>query len=103
MAMPASAEMRAVDIPLKAVCWDSLKEALDFHADNLGEYPIIKLFAGETGGGILLVNPNKTDWTFLAFKYDKVNKRTIVCAFFEGTSWGIVNVPQLETEREIEL
>ena len=46
MAMPASAEMRAVDIPLKAVCWDSLKEALDFHADNLGEHPIIKLFAG---------------------------------------------------------
>ena len=102
MSMPVSAEMRVVDIPLKVVCWDSLTEALDYHAGKFGEYPIVKLYSGDDGG-ILLVKPDKTKWTFLAFKHDKPNNRTIVCAFFEGSSWDIVKVPLLEPQEKIEL
>lgn len=94
----SSAEMRVVEVPTKVVCWDSLTEALDYHAGKFGEYPIVKLYSGEDGGGILLVKPDKTKWTFLAFKQDKPNNRTIVCAFFEGSAWGVVNVPQNKIE-----
>ena len=103
MAMPASAEMRVVDVPIKVVCWDSLTEALDYHAGKFGEYPIVKLYSGEDGGGILLVKPDKTKWTFLAFKKDKPNNRTIVWAFFEGSAWDIVNIPLPEPQDKIEL
>ena len=96
--LPVSAEMRVVEVPTKVVCWDSLTEALDYHAGKFGEYPIVKLYSGEDGGGILLVKPDKTKWTFLAFKQDKPNNRTIVCAFFEGSAWGVVNVPQEKIE-----
>ena len=96
--LPVSAEMRVVEVPTKVVCWDSLTEALDYHAAKFGEYPIVKLYSGEDGGGILLVKPDKTKWTFLAFKQDKPNNRTIVCAFFEGSAWGVVNVPQNKIE-----
>ena len=96
----ASAEMKVVDVPVKVVCWDSLTEALDYHAGKFGELPIVKLYAGD-GGGILLVKPDKTKWTFLAFKLDKPNNRTIVCAFFEGSTWDVINVP--ETRDKIEL
>ena len=102
IAMPVSAEMKVVDVPVKVVCWDSLTEALDYHAVKFGEYPIVKLYAGD-GGGILLVKPDKTKWTFLAFKKDKPNNRTIVCAFFEGSAWGIVNIPLPEPQDKIEL
>ena len=100
-AVTASAEMRVVEVPLKIVCWDSITEALDYHAGKFGEFPIVKLYAGADGGGILLVKPDKTKWTFLAFKQDKPNNRTIVCAFFEGSSWDVVNVP--EPKGKIEL
>ena len=102
IAMPASAEMRIVEVPLKIVCWDSLTEALDYHAIKFGEYPIVKLYSGDDGG-ILLVKPDKTKWTFLAFKQDKTNNRTIVCAFFEGSGWDIVKVPLIEPKDKIEL
>ena len=101
MAMPASAEMRGVDVPIKVVCWDSLTEALDYHAGKFGEYPIVKLYSGEDGGGILLVKPDKTKWTFLAFKKDRPNNRTIVCAFFEGSAWDVIIVPQPQEKIEL--
>ena len=103
MSMPLSAEMKAIDVSVKVVCWDSLTEALDFHAGKFGEFPIVKLYAGSDGGGILLVKPDKTKWTFLAFKQDKPNNRTIVCAFFEGSAWDIVNIPAVDPEKDIEL
>ena len=98
---PASAEMKVVDVPVKVVCWDSLTEALDYHAGKFGEYPIVKLYSGEGGGGILLVKPDKTKWTFLAFKKDKPNNRTIVCAFFEGSAWDVINVPEPQDKIEL--
>ena len=98
MAAPVSAEMRVVDVPAKVVCWDSLTEALDFHAGRFGEYPIIKLYSSNNGGGILLVKPDKTRWTFLSFKLDRENSRIIVCAFFEGSAWNVVNMPQEKIE-----
>ena len=100
-AVTASAEMKVVDVPVQVICWDSLTEALDYHAGKFGELPIVKLYSGEDGGGILLVKPDKTKWTFLAFKKDKPNNRTIVCAFFEGSAWDVINVP--ETQDKIEL
>ena len=103
ISMPVSSEMRVVEVPLKIVCWDSITEALDFHAGKFGEFPIVKLYSGEDGGGILLVKPDKTKWTFLAFKQDKPNNRTIVCAFFEGSGWDIVKVPLIEPKDKIEL
>ena len=99
--VPVSAEMKVVDIPVKAICWDSLTEALDYHAGKFGEYPIVKLYSGEDGGGILLVKPDKTKWTFLAFKKDRPNNRTIVCAFFEGSGWNVVKVPEPQDKIEL--
>jgi len=101
--MPVSAEMRKVEIPVKVVCWDSLEEALEYHAKTLGEFPIIKLYTDEMGGGALLVKPDGTQWTFLAFRHDPENNRIISCAFFEGKSWKIIKVPLLEPERDIEI
>jgi len=92
------AEMKVVDVPVKVVCWDSLTEALDYHAGKFGELPLIKLYSSDDGGGILVVRPDKTRWTLLAFKLDKPNNRTIVCAFFEGSAWDTVNVPQEKIE-----
>ena len=103
ISMPLSAEMRKLEIPVKVVCWDSLEEALDFHAKTLGEFPIIKLYTDEMGGGALLVKPDGTQWTFLAFRHDPENNRTISCAFFEGKSWEIIKVPLLDMERDIEI
>ena len=101
MPLFASAEMKVVDVPVKVVCWDSLTEALDYHAGKFGELPIVKLYSGEGGGGILLVKPDKTKWTFLAFKLDKPNNRTIVCAFFEGSAWDVINVPEPQDKIEL--
>jgi len=97
-AVTASAEMKVVDVPVKAVCWNSLTEALDYHAGKFGELPLIKLYSSDDGGGILVVKPDKTRWTFLAFKLDKPNNRTIVCAFFKGSAWDTVNMPQKKIE-----
>jgi len=101
ISLPVSAEMRVVEVPTKVVCWDSLTEALDYHAGKFVEYPIVKLYSGEDGGGILLVKPDKTKWTFLAFNQDKPNNRTIVCAFFEGSAWDVISVPEQKDKIEL--
>ena len=105
--VPASAEMKAIEIPLKAVCWDSIKEAIDFHKETLGEYPLVKKYTNHhtigEGGGILMVKPDRTSWTFLAFRKNKETHRTVVCAFFEGQKWEIVITPPTEPSNKIEL
>ncbi len=93
-AMPASAQMRVLEIPVTAICWDSLEEVIDHHKKTLSEYPIIKLYSDHENGGALLVNPDNTNWTFVAFKTHPVTKKTVACAFFIGTAWSIVKPPE---------
>jgi len=38
--LAASARMFPTEFPIKAVCWNDMKEAIDYHQDILGEYPI---------------------------------------------------------------
>ena len=38
----ASSRMFPTEFPIKAVCWDSIEEAIEYHQDILGEYPIGK-------------------------------------------------------------
>ena len=45
LSMPASAQMRVLEIPVTAICWDSLEEVIDHHKKTLSEYPIIKLYS----------------------------------------------------------
>jgi len=98
--MPVSAEMRKVEIPVKAICWDSLDEAIEHHKETLGEYPIVKLYSGDQNGGALLVKPDYTRWTFIAFKTHQVTKQTIACAFFVGTAWRITLPPVKDADND---
>ena len=36
----ASAKMFPTEFPVKAVCWDNVEEAIEYHQEILGEYPI---------------------------------------------------------------
>jgi len=40
--LAASARMFPTEFPVKAVCWDSAKEAVQYHQELLGEYPVEK-------------------------------------------------------------
>ncbi len=55
LSMPASSNMRALEIPVNSVCWDSVKEALEYHA-TIRELPIVNMKSGDLSGAILLVN-----------------------------------------------
>ncbi len=75
LSMPASSNMRALEIPVNSVCWDSVKEALEYHA-TIRELPIVNMKSGDLSGAILLVNPDNTKWTFLAYKTNPVTNQT---------------------------
>ena len=40
--LSGSARMFPTEFPIKAVCWDNIEEAIKYHEDFLGEYPIGK-------------------------------------------------------------
>ena len=49
--LAASAKMFPSEFPIKAVCWggeNSVEEAITYHQDVLGEYPIGKGWVSET-------------------------------------------------------
>ena len=100
MAMPVSAGIKALEIPVNAICWDSREEAVEYHAKILGEFPILKLYSEDENGGALLVKPDNTKWTFLAFKTHPVTRETIACAFFTGEAWSIIQPPLPEKDIE---
>ena len=45
--LAASARMFPREFPVNAVCWDNFEEAIQYHQDILGEYPVGKGWIGE--------------------------------------------------------
>ena len=101
MAMPVSAGIKALEIPVNAICWDSIEEAVEYHAKILGEFPILKLYSEDENGGALLVKPDNTKWTFLAHKTNPVTNQTVACAFFKGSNWDVIMPPKPEEKIEL--
>ena len=83
--LSASARMFPVEFPVKAVCWDNVKEALEYHQDLLGEYPIGRGWIDDNSFGAIMFNPVKPSWTFLSFHRN--DDGIVVCAVTGGTAW----------------
>ena len=95
----ASSRMFPTEFPIKAICWDDLEEAIQYHQDILGEYPIGKGWIDSKDGpsfGAIMYNPNKPSWTFLSFHENKDS--VIVCAITGGSQWDIIH-PGDESEK----
>jgi len=87
--LAGSARMFPTELPLKAVCWDNISEAVDYHQEMLGEYPIGKGWISGKAFAALMYNPVKPSWTFLTFHSSESG--VIVCAITGGTQWNIIN------------
>ena len=88
----ASSRMFPTEFPIKAVCWDSIEEAIEYHQNILGEYPIGKGWINSTDEpsfAAIMYNPIKPSWTFLSFHKNK--EAIIVCAITGGTQWDILS------------
>ena len=95
----ASSRMFPTEFPIKAVCWNDISEALEYHQEMLGEYPIGKGWIDSKEGpsfGAIMYNPTKPSWTFLSFH--KNGEAIIVCAITGGSSWEIIH-PGDEAEK----
>ena len=93
------ARMFPTEFPVKAVCWDNVEEALQYHQEILGEYPVGKGWIDSKDGpsfGAIMYNPTKPSWTFLSFH--KKEEAVIVCAVTGGTEWEIIH-PGYEREK----
>ena len=91
--LAASARMFPSELPIKVVCWDNAEEALAYHKDMLGEYPVGRGWVHNTNGptfATVLVNPVKPSWTFLHFHQNTVSGDVIVCALTGGSMWEIL-------------
>jgi hypothetical protein len=90
--LAASARMFPTEFPIKAVCWDSVDEALEYHQEILGEYPIGKGWIeskDEPSFAAIMYNPVKPSWTFLSFH--KHEDSVLVCAITGGSQWEILS------------
>ena len=94
--LAGSAKMFPTEFPVKAVCWDDVKEAVDYHQDMLGEYPVGKGWVSDKSFAAIMYNPTKPSWTFLSFH--KNGEAIIVCAITGGTVWEIIQ-PGDEAEK----
>ena len=94
--LAGSARMFPNEFPVKAVCWDSVKEAVEYHQELLGEYPIGKGWISGKSFAAIMYNPEKPSWTFLSFHATETG--LIVCAVIGGTQWDIIN-PGDESEK----
>ena len=91
--LTGSARIFPTQFEVKAVCFDNAAEAVEYHQDVLGEYPIGK-------GGVInkngptfvsvMFNPNKPSWTLLNFHQSNEGD-VIVCAITGGTEWKIIH------------
>ena len=89
--LAASARMFPTEFPVKAVCFggeDSIDEAINYHQEVLGEYPIGKGWVNEHAFAAIMYNPVKPSWTFLSFHTSEDG--VIVCAVTGGTQWDIL-------------
>ena len=87
--LAGSARMFPTEFPVKAVCWDSVKEAVDYHQEMLGEYPVGKGWISDKSFAAIMFNPTKPSWTFLSFHTSEDG--IIVCAITGGTQWDILS------------
>ena len=83
--LAASARMFPTQFEVKAVSWDDVEEAIEYHQEILGEYPIGKGWVNEHAFGAIMYNPVKPSWTFLSFH--KNEDGIVVCAVTGGTHW----------------
>ena len=92
--LAGSARMFPTEFPVKAVCWggeESIEEAINYHQEVLGEYPIGKGWIDSKEGpsfAAIMYNPVKPSWTFLSFHKNK--DAVVVCAIIGGTQWDIL-------------
>jgi len=87
--LAASARMFPTEIPVKAVCWDNIEEAMTYHQEVLGEYPIGRGWISNAQApsfAAIMYNPTKPSWTFLSF-HQKKEGNIVVCAITAGTEW----------------
>ena len=94
--------MFPVEIPLPAVCWDNVEEALNYHKNVLGEYPVGRGWINNPKGhtfATVLVNPTKPSWTFLHFHQNTATGKTLVCAIAGGIGWEVLTPDFGEPEK----
>ena len=87
--LAASAKMFPTDIPLKVVCWDNIDEAVEYHQEMLGEYPIGRGWITNSkvsSFAAIMYNPVKPSWTFLRF-HQTGPETLVVCAIAAGSVW----------------
>ena len=84
----ASSRMFPTQFEVKSVCFDNADEAIKYHQDVLGEYPIGKGWVSEHSFGAIMYNPVNPSWTFLSFHTSEDG--VIVCAVTGGTQWDIL-------------
>ena len=97
--LAASARMFPTEFPVKAVCWDNVEEAIEYHQEILGEYPIGKGWVSEHAFGAIMYNPTKPSWTFLSFH--KNDEGVIVCAITGGSVWEIIHLGEEEGKLQL--
>ena len=95
--LAASARMFATEFEVKSVCFTDLREAIEYHQDVLGEYPIGKGWISNKSFAAIMFNPTKPSWTLLSFHANEEDG-VIVCAITGGTQWDIIN-PGDEAEK----
>ena len=88
--LAASARMFPTEFPVKAVCWDDVDEAIEYHQEILGEYPIGKGWVNEHAFGAIMYNPVKPSWTFLSFHTNEDG--VVVCAVTGCTHWETIDL-----------
>ena len=92
--LAASAKMFPLEFPIKSVCWNDFSEAITYHQEVLGEYPIGKGWINNESDpsfSAIMYNPIKPSWTFLNFFQSKEGE-LIVCAITGGTQWEILHL-----------
>ena len=99
LATSAFSRMFPTELPLKAVCWDNIDEAVNYHQEMLGEYPIGKGWISGKAFAAIMFNPVKPSWTFLTFHSSESG--VIVCAITGGTQWNIINPGDEEEKLEL--
>ena len=100
--LAGSARMFPTEFPIKAVCWDSVDEAIQYHQEILGEYPIGKGWIDSKEGpsfGAIMYNPNEPSWSFLSFHRN--GDAVIVCAITGGSVWEIIHLGDESEKLEI--
>jgi len=97
--LAGSARMFPTEFEVKSVCWGgetSMEEAINYHQEVLGEYPVGKGWISDQSFAAIMFNPTKPSWTLLSFHTNESG--VIVCAITAGTQWDIIN-PGDESEK----